>query len=147
MKETPVDELKPYVKEWHKRALPNIVNAYDFVDEWEDFSESWDKVRYPRGEGVMVEVLERARAAPDARAAAEYESERMGVLVAICRELQSEAGDKPFYLSSSLAANLLGITPMRAWRWLRLLCREGRLEVVEKGNQRRATRYRYLGDV
>jgi len=135
--------MRPYVREWHRRALPVIQNAREFVDEWEDFSESWGKVRTPKGEGVMTEVLERARAAPDDRMAEEY-GDKMGLLVAICRELQKEVGDGPFYLSSHKAGHMLGISPKRAWKWLRLLCREGHLAVVERGNQGRATRYKYV---
>ncbi|MFC1597195.1 hypothetical protein ACFL5Q_04550 [Planctomycetota bacterium] len=144
-REKPVDEMKPYVREWHRRALPMIVHATEFTDEWEDFTESWSKVRFPKGKGIMADVLERARAAADARAAAEYDSEKAGVLVAICHELHQEAGDGPFYLSSHLAGSLIDISPVRAWRWLRLLCRERWIEVVETGNQGKATRYRYLG--
>jgi len=146
VKGMPLSALKPWVKEWYERAKPNIVNA-DFVDNWEDFTESWDKVKYPKGEDIMVQVWERAKAAPDASAIKEYENEKMGILVAICRELQREAGDNPFFLSCALAAKLLDITSMRAWRWLKLLCREGRLELISKGNQKRANRYRYVGNV
>ncbi|GAF82856.1 unnamed protein product, partial [marine sediment metagenome] len=152
IKGKPLGELKPYVNAWHGRALPNIVNARDFIDEWEDFCESWGKVRYAKGEGAMVEVLERAKAAPDAAAIEEYESEKMGVLVALCRELQRDAGDQPFFLSSPLAGRLLEMKPMRAWRWLRLLCVDGPhgkpvLRLVKRGNQKDANEYQYLGEL
>ncbi len=65
-------------------TLPMIVHATEFADEWEDSSGSWGKVRIPKGKGIMTEVLERARAAPDARMAEEY-GDRMGVLVANCK--------------------------------------------------------------
>ena len=144
-KDKPPSAMKPYLKQWHQLALPHIINATEFDEEFWDFEESWDKVRYPKGEGWMAQVLERAKQADLPAAAMQYESDKIRLLVAVCRELQREAGDKPFFLSSYWVGQRFGIGSMRAWRWLRRLCDDGVLELIRKGNRQEANEYRYGG--
>jgi hypothetical protein len=144
LRDAPVEKVKSYFRKWHELALPFIVNAKDFENDWWDFAESWDKVRYPKGEGLMTEMLELAMAAPVPEAAKQYENESVRLLVSLCRELQRHAGDAPFFLSSHLVAKRLEVTPMRAWRWLKGLCGDGVLELVQQGNRKEANEYRYL---
>jgi hypothetical protein len=60
--------------------------------------------------------------------------------------LQLEAGDKPFYLSCRVAASLIGVGHAMAARWLKALCMDELLQLVELGRLRRASQYVYRGD-
>jgi hypothetical protein len=153
--DAPVDSLKPYVRQWHQQALPHITTK-PFEETWIDFFSAWPKVKFPKGAEPMVAVLERAKAATPPRAAAQYESPGVRLLVSLCRELQRMAGDQPFFLGCRTAAGLLGLKNrngeddhVTAWRWLRLLMHDKIIEEVEKGDRakRRASRYRYLADL
>jgi hypothetical protein len=55
----------------------------------------------------MSVILERAQKAPLPRAAAKYEGASLRLLVCLCRELQRESGEQPFFLSCRTAAELL----------------------------------------
>lgn len=81
-------------------------------------------------------------------AAKQYSTPEVRLLVGVCRELQREAGDEPFFLATTTLERLLGLNRMRAWRWLDGLVRDGVLDVIERGDPRtrRASRFRYLGD-
>jgi len=144
----PPDTFKPYLRTWYKRALPVIVNARTFEENWWDFAESWDKVHFPKGEGVVTALLEKAKTAPIPRIVKTkgYEDEEIVLLVRLCRELQQHHGQDPFHLSGDKAGQALGMHPKRAYRCLRGLCVDGVLKLVRSGNTHRANEYRYLGD-
>ena len=96
----------------------------------------------------MDEILERARHAEPPPEAMRYEQGKVRLLVSMCRELQQDAGDSPFYLGCRTAGRLLDVDHTTAWRWLFLLQSDGLLTLVERGGQTgsryRATRYRYV---
>jgi len=137
-------ELKPIVVEWHKQAVGHI-QTKPFEESWIDFADAWCRVRYAKGEEPMTMIFEQAiRDIP--KVAEQYEQVKVRQLAALCKALQREAGDKPFFLASREAGRLLGVQPMQAWRWLKLLSMDGIVELVRSGSQRehRASEYRYL---
>ena len=96
----------------------------------------------------MMKLVALAKRAPTPKVASRYEQENLRLLVALCRELQRVSGDKPFFLASYTAGDLLGVKHSTAWRWLVTLTTDGIVAEIEKGDRayRRASRYRYLGD-
>ena len=146
--DVPVDSLQPYVRRWHALALKrNLILTEAFEETWIDFLYAWPKVRFPKGANPMIAILERAQKAPPPSAAAKYEGASLRLLVCLCRELQRESGEQPFFLSCRTAAKLLPeCDHVKASRWLALLRHDNVLHEVEKGNPRRqlASRYRYL---
>lgn len=68
------------------------------------------------------------------------------MLVAACANLGRLNPDKRFFLSSHDAAAHLNLQPKQAHRYLRMLCADNVIELVEPGNQYRATRYRWIGN-
>lgn len=70
----------------------------------------------------------------------------------VCRELQRQVGDRPFFLSCRDAAAALALPGdephVTAWRWLNVLCERGFLVKGRVGTLagRRATEFRYVGD-
>lgn len=142
----PIDELRLIVKTWHERALPVIVNCRDFEEEWWDFRESYESATKPLEGGFMSLIRQRASEANMPKLAEEYENHDVRELITICREAQREVGDKVFFLSSVAVAEMFDIEQRRAHRWLKGLCADGILELVESGKQaRKANTYRYLG--
>jgi hypothetical protein len=53
--ETPESELLPIVREWHRKALPNI-STKDFLATWRRFLDAWNAVVHPVGSGLQVIV-------------------------------------------------------------------------------------------
>jgi hypothetical protein len=72
------------------------------------------------------------------------DNDKMQALVSLCRELQRVAGLHPFFLSGRDAGRLLEVDRTTASEWLFLLTVDEFLKVEKAGNERRATRYRYV---
>jgi len=96
----------------------------------------------------MGEILKRAREAKPPRAALQYEQDELRLLVSLCRELQREAGDKPFYLSGRTAAAQIGVSPRHAATWLKGLVIDGILKLAKAGDRRKreANEYRFVAN-
>ena len=139
-------ELEKVVRAWHKKALPAIATK-PFEETWIDFLRAWPRVKYPRGQGRILEILKAAKQSVPVEAE-RFEQPALRLLVSLCRELQREAGPEPFPLACRTAGRLLEVDHMTASRWLYLLVQTGILTEVEKGSQRqnKATRYRYVGE-
>jgi hypothetical protein len=144
----PASALRPFVAEWHSRAR-RVATTQDFETTWADFITAWARVRHAKGAGPMGTALSRAKAGPAPAAALIYEREDVRLLASLCRELQREAGDGPFFLAARTAAEAIGTNATTANGWLGMLQVDGLLEVAEKGGQahnpRRATRWRWMG--
>lgn len=140
-------DLRPYVQQWHKAALP-VITTEHFEETWIDFLRAWPRVKFPKGVEPMTQIFARAKASELPDIATNYQQAELRMLVALCRELQRAAGDGPFYLSCRTAGRLLQVDHTTAWRWLWLLEQERVLNVAEKGSQskRRASRYRYIAN-
>ena len=140
--------LRPVVREWHRRALPNI-QTKPFDETWLDFAESWGRVKHPKGEEPIAMIFAKAAAMEPPPEALQFESPQVRELVGLCRELQVMAGRGPFYLSTRAAGGLLHVSHVNVSRWLRLLCLENVLREVSKGSVEsgQASRYRYLGQI
>lgn len=146
----PSKDLRPIVREWHRRALPRI-RTKEWEATWFDFTDAWERVRHPGDSNPVVEALARAKAGALPGAAKDYEHPALRLLVALCRELQRHAVDRPFFLSCEDAAQLLGDgahpSPMTVWRWLGGLVRDGVLSLEKRGDRRTANEYRYLAEI
>ena len=143
----PLRDLRPYVHAWYAAAtaVEGVVMAAGVEENWWDFAEGWEKVRFPGKGGMMAAMLERAgKSIP--KAAGIYPTEAIRLLVSLCRELQREAGDKPFPLSTRKVAELFNVDAMRANRWLRGIERDGILKCEKVGTikNRLASEWRYL---
>ena len=146
--DAPADDLKSYARRWHEKAKPFL--RWSFEETWLDFIESWDKVKYPKGEGPVDMAYQTVLEMELPEAAMQYETVEMRQLVSLCRELQRAAGpDNQFFLAARTGERLLGVSYKTVASWLRLLRRDGILKLVEPGNAgaRKAHRYRYLKEM
>jgi len=139
-------QLTAILRAWWERAKEHSRTPYE--EHFFDFAEGWRKVKFPKGTEPMTQIVERAKLGPFPEVAAQFEQEPLRLLVAICRELQRNAGEGPFFLSSRDAGRLLGVEHTTAHRWLHGLKNMGILAIVEAGSQNpkdhKASRYRYL---
>ena len=142
MSEATRDELRPIVKEWHKRALPAI-GTKDFATTWSDFLHAWDNVKHPYGE-----TLEQALSTIDHSEPVPEYVQRLGFddqahsLYRICKALHEYNAPEPFFISARKAGEKLGINHTDAAKMLKAFVREGVLELVTKGIGNKASRYR-----
>jgi len=92
-------------------------------------------------------IAEKVRAGSLPAVANDYDDERLQQLVGVCRELQKYHGDEPFFLDTHTAAEVVGVHPTQAWRWMFGPLRADKvIRLVCKGNRRehRASEWRYL---
>jgi len=132
--------LKAIVTEWHRQALP-LIRTKDFGETWSDFQIAWIRVKMPWSTSVT-----QAFTAASSRPLAPIDgNEQLGLLAALCRELQRLAGDQPFFLSCRKIASQFGINHVTAWRWLGALEFHGVIKAGKKGimRGRLATEWRY----
>ena len=136
----PAGAFRSVVRSWHTQAR-NVSGEHPFEDTWADFIVDWPKVCVPLTADFLEQVLSKAR--EDPLVGLDYEDPTIRLLAALCRELQGVMGDRPLFLSARTGAKLLGVTPMRVYRWLKVLEADGWLRVAQKGdnNTMRATRF------
>lgn len=68
-------------------------------------------------------------------------------LIGLCAALAATNPSRRFFLSSHDAAERFGIEPVQTRRLLKMLVLDGVLERLEKGNQHRAARVRFITDL
>ena len=138
-------ELRPVVREWHRLALP-VIGTADFSESWGDFVRGLDAVRQPHGSTLRDIVASAADSAlPGGLDALGY-GDRGLQLVRVCMALASHHEPEPFFLSSRIAGELLGIHHTDAARMLAALCADGVLTLTKRGVGRVASRYRFTWD-
>jgi hypothetical protein len=139
------DALKGCVRKWHAIAVA-VIGTKPFDDTWADFLHAFERARYPLGISFVDAAAGRVDPHDLPACAADYDSEPTRRLIGLCEALAAMNGrDGRFFLSSHDAAARIGVSAMQAWRLLRMLGAEGVLELIYKGNERRAGRYRWIG--
>jgi len=89
-------------------------------------------------------IFETAVTEPLPLAAELYDTPECKALVALCRQLQREAGDQPFYLAGRKAAELTGTPHRQVARWMKMLVVDKVLSLETAGRRHRASEYRYI---
>jgi hypothetical protein len=143
-----VEQLRPYVKQWHEAALP-FIGTEPFLATWEDFQHGWPLVTHPKhNEPLRVLWNEVQQEDPPACAAPFADDPQVVAVIQLCRRLQADKGGHAFFLASRALGELLGTSHVTASYVLKGLRRAGVLRLVRKGSRakRKASVYRYLGD-
>jgi hypothetical protein len=141
-----VQLLKPLVRRWHAAALP-LIRTKAIEVTWLDFAVAWERVKVPAGRAAIGAIYAQALAGEMPLIAHQYESPKLRKLVALCRQLQRRAGDRPFFLSCRTAGELLKVSAMTVSRWLKLLVLDKVLVQVAVGEigSGKASEFRYVG--
>lgn len=144
LRDLPGVELRPIAYEWYQAALPTC-DTLDFDTTYSDFLHGWDRARTAYG-AALGDALRVAEDSPHPNCASVFDDPRTVLLVKLCRELQTRAGDAPFFLAGDRAAEAVDLEPRQANRRLGMLVSVGILKRVTMGHTGRASEYRYLGD-
>lgn len=136
-------DFRDVVKHWHTLALPAI-GTQEFSASWIDFIRGFDAVKYPEG-AVLDSLLEGVADDPLPAGVPDDLGDKTLLLARICKRLQDNAGNDPFFIGCRTAARLIGIDHTYASRMLGALVADGVLELVEKGSTkgRQASDYRF----
>jgi hypothetical protein len=138
------NELREIITDWHKQALPHIGTS-DFSESWGDFQRAWDSVIHPYG-SVLNRILgeiEMTDDLPESLAKLGY-GEKTILLCRICKQLQKNAGDEPFFISARQAGDLIGLHFTDASKVLYALVADDVLKLVKRGAGNQASRYYYI---
>lgn len=139
-------QVKSLCREWHSAALPNI-GTKPFDETWADFACGWNRVKYPKGDGMLKEALQKALEAKNRLSAEnDYDTEEVQLLVRVCYELQRLQGKKPFWLSCYSAGNILGVSHTQANQYLQMIEADDIIKCVQQNTTNLAKRYKFLGN-
>lgn len=129
LRDQPAVALRWIVDRWHERARPFLTKG--FTETWSDFAEGWPKVKYAVWTGPLAEHIKAAQQLPLPTAAGRYPEAKVKLLVALCRQLQRNAGTSPFLVSSRAAGTALEVDHSTAARWIKALLADGVLRVAK----------------
>lgn len=124
-----------YARSSHKMRTP------DYRREWVDFLRVWKLVKWPYGASLR-------EAMRNATTELEPGAKPVVRLMALCKQLQAQWGDKPFFLASRDAGGFMDRVHSVAWTYMKELVRAGILVVHTKpvlGEKGRAGYYFYRG--
>jgi hypothetical protein len=137
------EQLRQIAWDWHQLSLPYI-RTKEFSVTWSDFQRGLENVKHPFGEilNAIIQKIDYSAPMPDSIEALRY-GDKGNYLVRICRQLQLETPDEPFFLSARKAGELLPVHYTDASKMLGALVYDGVLALVSKGSGTKASRYRY----
>jgi Bifunctional DNA primase/polymerase, N-terminal len=129
------EQLEPVLLEWHHRSM-RCIRTKDISTNRRDLWSGYLRVQFPGG------IAGKLAAMVDPR----FGSEPLPIrLDRLCRALQDANGDRPFFLACRSGAEVLGVSHPMIVRLLKEMTTSGTLKLVERGQRRRASEYRYLG--
>jgi hypothetical protein len=142
----PASEVKQLVRDWHDLARPRI-GGRSITKTWLQFASAWPAVRHAVGDDMVTLAWDKVQSQPPPPEANDYDDDRIGRLIALCRHLQAEHGGDRFFLSGYRVAELFEVTQPTAAKWFKMLEADGILEVVDpgggfRGGRRQARSYR-----
>ena len=140
-------ELRAVFNQWYAAALPYVRENLKAEDYFLELLDLYDYTKTPLGAGAVESAFLLAQSNPYPPESEQFEDNEFKLLVALCWQLQQQAGAEPFYLSCRTVQQLFGLeTHGPAARRLSGLVRYGVLEEAVKGGSHtnKATRYRYV---
>jgi hypothetical protein len=132
---------------WLERAAPHLKKSQNVDEYWFEFLEAYDNAIYVLGFDVIQNAWKSTNSKDPPAAANQFQSDKIRLLVSLCRELQILSGEKAFFLSCRTVQRLFNLeSHARAAAWLKGLTQDGILKVIKQGgpDTNKATRYRYL---
>lgn len=139
VKLSPTDLTKCFNR-WHKRNRQFLRQDNDYLLE---FLVKLGAVRCPFGSNLQS-VLEEAKRGTSPSAIQGVKDEDAHLVAKLCRELQKDAGAKPFFLTGRACAEVIGRPHRTVANWLSALQILQIIELVEPGRPGFGSRYRYI---
>jgi hypothetical protein len=137
--------LRDIVRQWHAKALA-VIETRDFDTSWSDFVHAFERAKHPLGHDLVDAAALMVDADDLPEVASNYDSIPARQLIGLCDALAKLNGSNHFFLSSHDVAARLNIRPVQAWRLLKMLIHDGVIACEERGNEFRATRYRWVSE-
>ncbi len=153
-----VDEAEPVFRVWYAFWMEKIVDEVGYKMPLEEVlliaGDVWDKPRHT-GDGIPFEIIDAAHTRlVGGQTIAElngYGGDKERILAFVCFELSQKQHPQPFWISQYDAAEVMGLNRVngqkRARRVLRVFEQKKIIDVVQKGNAVRATRYQFNGTI
>ena len=140
----------PLHDEWLKKAEPNI-NHKDKGLNRTQFVKAFHDVKYLIGDSPMSRIFEHAKTLdfPE-ELLADYENPKLVTLAKVCKALQDENPNRPFFLKQETIGQLMGITQQYISDLLSVLVSEKIIKVVSEyrrpttKTQGKTKTYKYL---
>jgi hypothetical protein len=130
--------LRPLVRQWYEQS-GGYLGDRTFTDIYAEFVSAWKAVIYAAGDDVVKLAWELVSREPPPPEAAQYDDPRVGMLIALCRQVQHEnklsSRRDHFYLSGRKVADLLGVTQPTVAKWFNMLVEDGILEIIDHGGE------------
>ena len=130
-------DITPYIDEFLSLATED-----DMTDADEEIIEPWEfgpmvreaihKVKYPAGREMMY-LVERALKLPIPEDLENIKDSSGQLIARVCRVMQSDNGERPFYLSQTNAGKIIGKKRATGGRKLTALQSMGYITLVRKG--------------
>lgn len=133
------DELHKIVVEWFLRYQDRM-RTKDFGITWADFLLAWDNVHTPHGT-MLTSLLENPRPVPEWMRRHRYGA-AADRLLQVCVALAAHHAPNPFFVGVRKLQELTGIDYSDCAKLMKVLVRDGFLELVNKGNRHYAASYR-----
>lgn len=140
----PAAELLSIVREWHRLAY-SAIGTKPFDQTRAAFVRAWGNVHTPYGV-TLAGIIREAENAPTPTCAAEYDDQRTHLLIRLCKALAQRCENGVFWLSCREAGKAMQLSHTAAADLLNMLVEDGVLALVRRGERRRSSEYRYLGD-
>jgi hypothetical protein len=141
---SPEDRRTAFEK-WHAQASPWLRPGISKDDYLVEFLNACRCAKFPLGGKAITEAWRLANSGCLPPEADRWQEPELKRLIGLCHYLQAINGEKPFYLSSETCRILFHHkSRSTSAKRLNALVEDGILAKVTPGNQKRATRYRYI---
>ena len=140
-----IHDLRGAVGFFHTTASAQGVLDGDFIKCWLSFANCWATMRF-REPSKIVERAVEAASVDDLPWQADAYPQGACKLLSVCRELQRIQGERAFFMSCRLGAEISGSSKSTVSRWLRCFLLDEILEMVTPGQVwlgGLASRYQY----
>ena len=130
------------LRRWHGLALPKI-STKSFDVTLADFLHAFNRAKHRLGWPSWIRRHHASILMRLPKWAANYDSIPVRQLIGLCYEL-SRANEGRFFISCHDLSARLNLTPMGAWCLLRMLENDQVIKAMQRGNEHKATRYRWI---
>lgn len=134
-----IDITAEIVRRWSEQNHCYLDSDHDYHTE---FLDKLSLVRFPKGR-VLLRAVELAKKRLPPKQT-RHSRPDVQLLACLCRVLQEQACNKPFFLDGRSAARGLGKPHESVASWLRALCRMRVIKLVSRGHIGTASRYLYI---
>ncbi len=139
----PKAQIEPYVREWHRLALP-IITTKSYDETRADFWNAYRSAKIPLYAGIIQLAWKKATSTPCGPDIERYDSTPIRQLAALCRTLSAMSTDGAFFLPTRKSAGLIGVSQPQSGRFMQLFVTDQLIELVKSGSTTTSPRYRWV---